>query len=99
MDKGLIPNDNPIKLMNGILLVLCFFLARIVFGFYYSYAIWHDLYIVVLDNINAGGPMVINFGGVLISVIIFIMVILNSHWFFLILKFVRKKPRKSGKTK
>lgn len=98
MDKCAVPNSNPFKLLNGIVLVLFFFLARIAFGFYYSYAIWRDLYIVTLDNISSNGPWVINFGGVLIALIIFIMVILNSYWFTLILSFVQKKPRTNPPT-
>lgn len=97
MDKYLVPNSNPIKLLNGILLVVCFFLARIAFGFYYSYAIVRDLYIVAADNIAAHGPWSLNVSAVTISLIILTMCVLNSHWFFLIISFVQKKPRTTKK--
>jgi hypothetical protein len=93
MDKCLVPNTNPVKLLNGIMLVVCFFAARIAFGFYYSYAIVSDLYVVAVDNINASGPWTITVSAGLIMLIISTMVLLNSHWFILILSFVQKKPR------
>jgi len=93
MDKLRISNESPVKLINGILVVVLFFGARIVFGFYYSYKVVQDLYIVLSDNLATNGPWGVNVSSVTITLILLTMCILNANWFLLIIKFILKPPR------
>ncbi|CDH55806.1 tlc domain-containing protein [Lichtheimia corymbifera JMRC:FSU:9682] len=77
-----------LQLVNGIILISTFFIARIVVGFYMSYLLWIDIY-AVKELIPLRYWIVYGTANVVTS-------FLNVYWFGLMLRSLRKRfPSKS----
>ncbi|CDS09320.1 hypothetical protein LRAMOSA10680 [Lichtheimia ramosa] len=77
-----------LQLVNGIILIFTFFMARIVVGFYMSYRLWIDIY-AVKELIPLRYWVIYGTANVVTS-------FLNVYWFGLMLRSLRKRfPSKS----
>jgi len=83
MDKTSFKNEL-IKKINGALVLLVFFVIRIVFGLYYSFLVWYYL----LGAQNA--PMFLVYFTLLCNIF---MVGLNFYWFSVMASYVNKPTK------
>ena len=82
--------DHPIRAVFAVLLALCFFCSRIVFGLYQSYKFFKDTF-ALADEIP---PFLIWF----YSIINIILCTLNIYWFSLIVKKAVRQITRSSST-
>jgi len=74
-----------IKMINGALVIIVFFVVRIVFGIYYSCLVWY--YLPRAQN----APTLLVYFTLLCNLF---MVVLNFYWFYMIIRYVKKPTKK-----
>jgi len=93
MDKTNVADTNPIKKCNAVLLILTFFVFRIIFGIGYSYFVWKDIDIFVATSTNLAHI------GIMYYFYFAILLLngLNVFWFHSIVNFALKSSKKVEK--